>query len=187
MENERVAPLPEDASAALADAEAARALLAQDLVVPPLFYGSIGAAVTVQIATTAMAVADIGSWTVWLVVAGIAVFLLVAGIQLARFRRHNGVWLAGLASRVVGGTAAAASTSYGLALAGALWASIAALWWVVAVFSIGGGVAYALSGRHWVRQYRAEPARYSRGESAAWLGLLVAGAVAGLVLLVVGH
>jgi hypothetical protein len=185
METMSPFPTPEDAAAALADAEASRTLLARSLVLPSYFYGSIGTAVAVSIATTALGVADVGSWAMWSLGAGVVTSLLVAGIQLARFRRLNGVWLGGFASRVVGGTAAVASVTSGLAYGGALWAAFAGLWWLVALCSIGGGVGYALSGRRWVRIYRAEPAKYSRGESAAWLAVLGAGAVAGLVLLLV--
>jgi hypothetical protein len=186
MENRVGVPSPEDAAAALADAENSRAHLAGALVLPSFFYGSIGAAVAIQIATTSLGVADLGNWARWLLVAGLVAFAVVAGTQLVRFRRSNGVWVGGLASRVVAGTETIASVSYGLALGGAIWAALDGIWWLVALTSLAGGLAYALSGRRWVRSYRAEPAEHSRGESAAWLAVLVVAVVAGLVLLVIG-
>ena len=104
--------------------------------------------------------------------AGLAVFVAVAGVQLARFRRLNGVWLGGFASRVVLGTGTAASAAYAIALGASLWAAYDARWWLVALCSVGGGAAYAFSGRRWMRAYRARPAVHGRGESAAWLAVL---------------
>jgi len=184
-------PTPEDAAAALAEAEISRTKLAGGLGLPSFFYSSIGGAVAVQIATAAVGLDNHGyAQTVWarlLLIAGIVIFALVAGIQLARFRRLNGVWIGGLASRVVLGTGLAASTSYVLALSAALWASFAGLWWLVAVCSGAGGLAYALSGRRWLRIYRGDPATHARGESAGWLVVISTLALAGLVLLVIGH
>jgi hypothetical protein len=56
----------------------------------------------------------------------------------------------------------------------------------VALWSLAGGAAYALSGRHWLRRYRAAPAAHSRGESLALLALLTVAALGGLALLVAG-
>ena len=75
------------------------------------------------------------------VVAGVAVFAAVAGVQLARFRRLNGVWLGGFTSRVVLGTATAASVSYAVALGAAIWAAYGERWWLVALWSSVGGAA----------------------------------------------
>jgi hypothetical protein len=186
MENMIGLPTPEEASNALTDAEASRLLLARSIALPSFFYGSIGTAIATQIATTAIGLANAGAWARWLLLAGVVAFAMVAGIQLTRFRRLNGVWLGGFASRVVFGAAAAASTSYALAATAAILAAFAGRWWLVATCSLAGGVAYALSGRRWVRIYRAEPATHSRGESAAWLAALCLLAVAGLVLLVIG-
>jgi membrane protein implicated in regulation of membrane protease activity len=184
MENKPNAPTPHEAAAAIAEAEAGRALLAAHVVVPRLFFVSIGAAVAIQIGTTAAGVAGAGESPLWVLTAGFAVFVVVAAIQLSRFRKLNGVWLGGLVSRVVGGTAVAASTSYVAALAAAVWAAFAGAWWLLPLCAAAGGAAYALSGRSWMRRYRAEPATHSRGESAAWLTVLVVGSLAGLVLLV---
>jgi hypothetical protein len=144
----------------------------------------MGAAVATQIATTSV---GLGDGDAWVLAAGLATFVAVAGVQLARFRRLNGVWLGGFASRVVLGTGTAASVSYVVALGAAIWVAYDARWWLVAVCSIAGGAAYALSGRRWLRGYRVQPAVHGRGESAAWLALLTVAAIAGLALLMINR
>lgn len=91
----------------------------------------------------------------WILLAGLALFAAVAGVQLSRFRTANGVWLGGLASRVVLGTATTSSIAYVAALAAAVWAA-----------------------------YRARPSAHARGESAAVLAAAVLIALVGLVVLV---
>ena len=169
-------------------------MLAQRLRTPPLFFTSIGVAIALQIALTAVAlswsvgaggITGLSGWSLAVLVAGVAVLLAVAGVQLAAFRRLNGVWIGGLLSRVVLGTGAIASFAYVLALLAAIWAAIEAQWWLVATCSIVGGAAYALGGRRWFEAYRAEPARHARGVSKAMVGLAVAVALAGLALLLI--
>ena len=184
MENMSQVPTPQEAAAAIADAEARRTSLASHVVVPRLFFASIGAAVAVQIATTAAALAGASPAPVWLVIAGLVFFVAVSVAQLARFRQLNGVWLGGLVSRVVGGTATAASISYAAAMAGATWAAFAGVWWLVPVAAFAGGTAYALSGLRWMRRYRSDPATHGRGESTAQLAVLAVLALTFLVLLV---
>jgi hypothetical protein len=184
MESMSGPPTPGEAAAALADAEAGRSSLADRVVVPRLFLVSIGAAVAVQIGTTAVGLAGTDASSRWLLVAGLVLLLLVSVVQLVRFRAANGIWLGGLVSRVVGGTATAASVSYAAALGAALWAAFAEAWWLVPLCAVAGGVAYALSGLSWLRAYHAEPGTHSRGESAAWVAVLGVLALAGLVLLV---
>lgn len=184
MENTGDPLSPEGAAAALADAEAARTELSHRAVVPSWFLTSLGVAVSVQIATAALVIAHVSPWTVGLALAGGLALGAVAAVQLVRFRRLNGVWVGGIAHRVVGGTATPAAVSYTLGLGGASWAAFDELWWLVALCATAGGVAYALSGRAWLRQHRSEPARYSRGESVAWVATVGALAVAGLLLLV---
>ncbi len=174
-------PTPAEASAALIDAEASRAALAEGIAVPSWLFTSIGAAIAVQIATTAV---GFGAGAAWVLLAGLAVFAIVAGVQLARFRRLNGVWLGGFASRVVLGSGIPASISYAAALAGAIWAAYGDRWWLVVLWALAGGAAYAFSGRRWMQTYRAEPAAHGR-ESAAWLAALSLVAVTGLVLLLI--
>ncbi|MGH3381991.1 MAG: hypothetical protein ACRDP6_45415 [Actinoallomurus sp.] len=187
MENMMV-PTPEDAAAALAEAETSRAQLAGGLGLPSFFYSSIGVTVAIQIAAAAVEVAFDTGWSRLLSIAGAAIFALTAGIQLFRFRRLNGVRIGGLTSRVVLGTGRAAATSYALALGAAFWAALAGLWWLVAVCACAGGLAYTLSGRRWLHLYRGDPATHARAESAGWLVVISALALAALALLVlVGH
>lgn len=180
MESNRERPTAAEASAALSDAEASRAALAHGIATPSWFFTSMSAAVAAQVATTAV---GLGADAPWVMAAGLALFAAVAGMQLARFRRLNGVWLGGLASRVVLGTGIPASTSYAIALGAAIWAGYDARWWFVALWSIAGGAAYALSGRRWLRAYRALPAVHGRGEPVAWLAAVGVAAFAGLALL----
>jgi hypothetical protein len=187
MESSDGWPTPDEAAVALAEAEASRMKLARGVVLPSFFDAAIGAAITVQIATTALGLADIGGWAGWLLPAGVVVFVLVAVIELARFRRLNGVWLGGFASRVVGGTATAASTSYVLSLGRRGVGG-------VRTGMVAGGVLRGRR-RHGLRVQRSPVAAglpggaggTRPGESAAWLAGLVILAVAGLVLLVVGR
>ena len=141
---------------------------------------SVGAAITTHIASTAV---GLGDGAPWVLAAGLAVFVAVAGVHLARFRRLNGVWLGGFASRVVLGTATGASVAYAAALGAAIWAAYDARWWLVALSSLAGGAAYAFSGRRWMRDYRAWPSVHGRGESTVWLAALSVAAIAGLALL----
>jgi hypothetical protein len=187
MESMMGLPTPEDAAAALAEAETSRTRLADGLALPSFFHSSIGVAVAIQIATAGVEVARDTGWTRVLALAGGAVFVAAAGVQLLRFRRLNGVRIGGFTSQVVFGTGWLASTSYALALGGALWAALAGLWWLMAVCACAGGLAYTLSGRRWLRLYRGDPATHAPGESALWLVAISALAVAGLVLLVVGR
>jgi hypothetical protein len=180
MESTPQPPTAAEASAALADAEASRAGLARGIATPTWFFTSMSVAIATQIATAAVA---FGDGVPWLIVAGLVFFFAVAGVQLARFRRRNGVWLGGFASRVVLGTGTAASLSYVVALGAAIWAAYGSRWALVALWSIAGGAAYALAGRRWLRAYRAEPDVHGRGDSLAWLALLSVIVVAGLVLL----
>lgn len=182
MESMPERPTAAEASAALTDAEASRATLARGIVTPPWFFTSMGAAIATQIATTAV---GLGDGDPWALAAGLAIFVAVAAAQLARFRRLNGVWLGGFASRVVLGTGTSASASYAIALGAAIWAAYEELWWLVGLWAIAGGAAYALSGRRWMRGYRAHPAVHGRGESAAWLALVAVTATAGLALLLI--
>ena len=175
-------PTRAEAVAALRDAEASRAAIAHGVATPSWFFTSIAVAISVQIATTAV---GLGDGPVWVLVAGLACFAAVAGTQLARFRRRNGVWLGGLASRVVLGTGTAASSSYAVAMGAAAWAGLEEQWWLVALCALGGGAAYALSGLRWLRGYQEQPAARARGESAAWLALVAAAALAGLALLLI--
>ena len=183
MESMDRRPTPAEAAAALADAEGGLESLADRVVVPRWFFLPIGVAVALQIGTTAAGL-GMTEQSGRLVVAGFAVLLAVAVVQLARFRGQNGIWLGGLLSRVIGGTATAATVAYGGALAGAIWAATADAWWLVPILAVGGGAGYALSGRAWMRSYRAEPADHGRGEPALVLVVVGVLALSALLLLV---
>ena len=164
-------------------------MLAQGIRMPAWFFTSIGIAIAAQIGLTAVAmswsvsgsgITSVSTWAIAAFAAGIAILLAVAGVQLAAFRRLNGVWVDGLLSRVVLGTGALASGAYVVALGAAIWSAIEAQWWLVATCSIIGGAAYALAGRRWFDAYLAEPARHTRAESVVMLGLAVGAALAGL-------
>lgn len=178
---------PNEAAVALDAAEASRAQLARRLVLPSAFFASIGAAIAVQIASAAIGISNQNLRGLLLLIAGGAVFALTAAIQLARFRRRNGVWLAGLASRAVLGASTPGSTVYVAAMGTAVWAAFSEAWWFVAVFSVVGGLGYGLSGRRWLRIYRGDPAAHGRPDSTAWLALVALAALAGLVALVIEH
>lgn len=184
MESTPERPTAAEASAALTDAEASRARLAHSIITPAWFFASLGAVIAVQIAATAIGLGDDNPWAL---AAGLMTFAAAAAVQLVRFRRLNGVWLGGFASRVVLGTGTAASTSYAVALGMAIWAAFESQWWLMTLCSLAGGAAYALSGRRWLGAYRARPAAHGRGESVAWLALVTVAAIAGLVLLVLNR
>jgi hypothetical protein len=185
MENkpERSSLTAADAAAALSDAEASRAALAQSVETPSWFFTALGVAIAVQIATAALGVADPSPWTLAALAAGIGLLAVVGGAQLARFRQLNGVWLGGLASRVVFGNERLVAVAYTLALGAAIWAAFGSRWWLVIAWSIIGGAAYALCGRRWLRAYRAEPVGHARGDSLVWFGLLAVAALAGFAFL----
>jgi hypothetical protein len=184
METTAKTPTPDEASAALIDAEGSRARLAHGIAVPSWFFTSLGAAIALQIATTALGVADDAVWARLALVAGLVAVAVVASVQLVRFRRVNGVWISRFASRVVLGSGSAASATYAATAALAIWGALDGRWWLTVVGSLAGGVTYALSGRLWLRAYRREPARHGRGEPVAWLAAVTIAAVAGLALLV---
>jgi hypothetical protein len=173
METSDNRPTPDEATAALLAAGFARQELSHRLITPSWFYTSIGLAIVIQTATLAVGVSLQTLAGIGIAVAGLVPFALVAWLQLARFRKINGVWISGLATRVVFGGGAAASTLHFLALGIALWAAFDQRWWLVVLCSIAGGAAYALSGALWVRSYRRDPAANSRGESIVLLVALV--------------
>ena len=173
---------PSEAQAAIADAESARTRLASSLRLPSFFFSSIGAAIAVQIGTGATGIADQGTWGMVVLAGGVLVFVLVAVVQLARFRRLNGVWLGGLASQVVLGTAGLASLTYAAAVGAATWAAFAGAEWLTLIAAVAGGAIYAWAGRRWWHSYQGAPAEHSRGEQTV---ILVAAVVLALALLIV--
>lgn len=180
MENSHDSPSSHQAAAALRQAEISRETLAHAIVSPRSLFASLGAAVAVQIAAAAV---GLGVGEVWILVAGAALLVVVAGGQLIRFAHVNGVWLGGFVSRVVLGTGAGASLAYAVALAVAIWAGYGSRWWLVAVCAVAGGAAYAFCGWRWMRDYRDHPADLGPGESTLWLVGLALAAGGGLVAL----
>jgi hypothetical protein len=176
-----------EAETALAEAQAARNRMAGNLVLPSYFYTSIGAAIAVQIAAAALAFGIEQPWAWVSLIAGLVIFAVVAVVQLARFRRLNGVWLGGLASRVVLGTANLTSAVYAAAFAASIWAVLVKAWWLVPVTAIIGGGGYAWCGRRWWRSYQDDPDQRWREDSKALLLILPVLASIGLVALLVGH
>src|SRR3954466_16328233 len=183
METSGGRPTPDEAAAALLDAGSARDELSHRLTLPSWFYSSIGLAIVLQTATLAVGVAGRSPAGLGLAVAGLVAFALVAVVQLVRFRRLNGVWVGGLASRAVFGGDAAACTAHLLALGAAIWAAFEERWWLVGLCAIAGGIGYALCGVRWMRSYRGDPAAHSRGESVLLLVALFVPLLAGAVLL----
>jgi len=176
---------PDEAAAALAEAERSGTRLAAELRLPPYFHGALAVAVAVQIGTAALGAATEEAWAFVALGAGVLVFVLVAGLLLVSFRHINGARVDGLASRVVFGSGSLASTTYCLALGAAVWAAFEEVWWLVPIAAVAGGLGYAASGQRWLRAYRRDPAAHSRGESAALLAVIGTLALAGLVLLLV--
>jgi len=183
--NGATTPTPDEAAAALREAESSRDQFSGDLVLPRGFHVALGVAIAIQVLTAAIGIAEQSTPGAGLAVVGAIAFLAVGIDQLVRFRRLNGVWLAGLASRVVFGTGALASTGYALALAIAVWTAFEEVWWLTVLSAVAGGVAYAVGGIRWMRAYRGDPVRFGRGESALLLGLMAVPLVVGAVLLLV--
>lgn len=180
-------PSSEDAAAALADAQSSAADLAADLRLPSWFHVSIGAAITIQIATSALGIAVREVWAAALFLGGLGLFVVVAAVQLGRFRRLNGAWVWAIANKVVLGSGAAATVTYCLAFAGALLAAIGELWWVVPPAAVAGGVGYALAGQRWLDAYREDPTGRARGARISWIAVACVVAATGLVFLVAGR
>lgn len=185
METTDPSPGPDEAAAQLADADESVAEWAGRLRLPPLFHTAIGAAIALQIATAAYGIAVDTPRARVALGAGLLVFAATAAVQLLRFRARNGVWVSGLASRVVLGTGNASTTAYLLAFGAAVWAAFEGRWWLVGLAAIVGGAAYTLGGRRWWRQYQGDPSTHSRSASLAFTAGAVVVALAGLVLLLV--
>ncbi len=176
-------PTPDEAAALLDDAGRDRDTLAADLVVPSGYEAWMGAAVAIQLGTVAIGVAVGSPAALGALLGGVVLFAAVAGWQVWRFRRANGVLVSGFVSRAVLGNDARASIAYGAALAAVIGAGLHAAWWLAAVCATAGGVLYVLSGRRWLRLYRGDPAGRSRGESVLVLVVISVLALVGLVLL----
>jgi hypothetical protein len=176
--------LPSDPTGDLAAAEAARQRLTRSLRLPSWFHTFLGAAIAVQVATAAYGIAEQSGAGLLLVGAGCLVFLAVALVLLARFRRLNGVWVEGFASRAVLGTSSRSSWVHLAAMGAAIWAAFEGQPWLVGLAAVAGGAGYAASSRLWWQEYLREPATHARAESRAVLAMGAVTFVAALVALV---
>ena len=179
--------LPSDPAGDLAAAEIARQRLTGGLRLPTWFHTSLGVAVAVQIGAAAYGIAGQGAAPMLVLVAGCLFFILVAVVQVARFRRLNGARVDGLVSRAVLGTSSPSVVAEVAGLAGAVWAALEGRPGLAAVAAVAGGAGYAASARLWWRRYQAEPAGHARAESLTTLVLLGGVAVAGLVVLLLAR
>lgn len=177
-------PDPAEAAAALDDLHRSQTKLAAGVRLPSGFYPTIGLAISATIFLTARGLAAGPKQVPVLMFVGLAVFAVVAGVQVLRFRRLNGVRVRRLVSQVVLGTGTLASLTYAAALAGAAWAGFGGNWWVAALCAAAGGAGYVAGGMRWMRQYRADPQLNGRSETAWWVAAVCALAVAGAFLLV---
>jgi hypothetical protein len=177
---------PKAAAAALHASEQARTSLAESLVVPKGHDVVIGVAVAVQILTMAIGLFVEEAWARAVLGAGLVVFGVAAVVEVRRFREVNGVRLDGFVSRVVLGGDAWASSAYAVSAVLAYVAAASERWWLTGLFALVGGALYALSGRRWMRRYRTSPQGRARNESTLLLGVAVAVAVVGIVVLAVG-
>lgn len=82
------------------------------LTLPSFFYAAIGASIALQIGTTAYGIAVDSLRARVALGVGLLLFSITAVVRLLRFRSRNGVWISGLASRVVLGTANGSSTAH---------------------------------------------------------------------------
>ena len=178
---------PDEARSLLSVADEGPRRLTAGLRLPAGLHPLLGVAVALQIATAAYGIAEQTAAGLAVLLAGLAVFLLVAAIGLHQFQRINGVRVDGLAGQVLLGTGAISSVAYLAALAAATWAAFEAMWWVVVVAAVVGGAGYALGARQWWRAYRHDPVAHASGVTPRMLAALAVLACLGLAaLLVVG-
>lgn len=178
---------PGEARDALSQAAAARLRMADGLRLPSYFHVSLGAAIAVQVGTTAWGVSGhSGLLVAAVLVVGIVAFIATAAVQLARFRRLNGAWVGGLASQVVLGMSTVASVVYVAGFAAAVWAGLADQWWLLVLASLACGSGYAWVGRRWWDSYRHDPREPGPGRSTVMLVLTTLLAVGGIALVLVG-
>ena len=187
MESISGRPDPDDPRSVLGVADQARQRLAAGLRLPAGLLPALAAAVAVQIGAAAFGIAQQTAAGFAVVLAGLAVFLLVAALALHQFRRINGVRVNGLGSQIVLGTGTTSTLAYLGAFAAATWAAFESLWWLVAVAAVAGGAGYALGVRQWWDAYLHDPVAHASGASPRLLAALAVLACLGLAaLLVVG-
>ncbi len=171
-----------DPAADLAAAEVARQRLTGGLRLPSWFHTSLGAAVAIHLGAAAYGIADQSGSGILVLFAGCLPFVAVAWVQVVRFRRLNGVRVAGLVSRAVLGTSTWSSMAEAAGLAGAAWAALEGQPWLAGAAAVAGGVGYAAGAHRWWLRYLRDPAGHARAESP-WT-LLAYGVVAVVALVV---
>lgn len=176
--------LPSDPAGELAAAEVARQRLTGGLRLPSWFHTSLGVAVTIQIGAAAYGIAEQTGWGIAVAVAGCLPFVLVAWVQVARFRRLNGVRVDGFVSRAVLGTSTWSVLAEVAGLGGAVWAAMEDQPGLAAVAAVAGGAGYAAGALLWWRTYQGDPAGHARAESPATLVIYGLVAVVAFVVLV---
>jgi len=144
-----------EALADLERAERARAEFAGRLGLPLGYDVVLGTAVAVQIATAAVGLTRSAAWAGLLVLGGVVVFGLAAGVQLLRFRQRNGAWLGGFVHQATLGVSWPAAIGYAVALVAAMVAADARNWLLVGLAAVCGGVVWSVASVHWMRRYRA--------------------------------
>ena len=185
MESSSGHPAPDDPRSVLAVADQARQRMAAALRLPRGLFPALAAAVAVQLGCASLGIAQQTAAGLAALLAGLAVFLLVAALALRQFRRINGVRVDGLGSQIVLGTGPTSTLAYLGALAAATWAAFESLWWLVAVAAVAGGAGYALGVRQWWHAYRHDPVANASGASPRLLAVLAVLACLGLAVLVV--
>ncbi len=185
MESKPADPDPEGARAVLAGADLARDRLTSGLRLPTGLLPALVVAVAVQVATAAWGIAEQTTLGLTVLLAGLAVFALIAGFALHRFRRINGARVDGLVGQILLGTGPLATGAYLGGLAAATWAAFESRWWLVAIAAMGGGAGYAFGVRQWWHGYVDDPAAHARGASPRILVAVTVIAGLGLVALVV--
>jgi hypothetical protein len=161
--------LPSDSAGDLAAAEVARQRLAGSLRLPSWFHTSLGVAVAIHIGAAAYGIADQSGSGLLVILAGCLPFIAVAWVQVVRFRRLNGVRVAGLVSRAVLGTSTWASLAEAAGLGAAAWAALEGNPWVAGVAAVAGGVGYAASAHRWWLGYlKARPATLAPSRCPPW-------------------
>lgn len=169
----------------LAGADLARDRLTSGLRLPVGLLPALGVAVAVQVATAAWGIAEQTALGVVVLLAGLALFALIAGVTLHSFRRINGARVDGLTGQILLGTGTLATGAYLGALAAATWAAFESQWWLVAIAAVAGGAEYASGVRQWWHAYADDPAAHARGASPRVLVALAVLACLGLVTLLV--
>lgn len=185
MESSQAWQGPDDQHTAFAGADEARRRLTAGLRLPTGLYLVLAFAVAVQLGSAAYGIAAQTVTGLAVVLAGLAIFLSVASLQLHQFRRINGVRVDGLTSKVVLAAGASPSLIYLGAFAGGVWAAFESQWWLVAAAALSRGIGCALGARQWWQAYRHDPVTHTHGASPRMLGVLAVVAFLGFAGLLV--